>query len=130
MKFIIEWIRKKPIAAFFIYTFAITWGLGFSYKAVLPGIDCYLWTSACGNPGYDRWKSETQVGFKESSVDRFFHRTTRRYGRIQRRRFLIQRPGLRGIFGVSLSACHPAGCLRLNRRWLHWWTRAVLSVGR
>ena len=35
MKFIIEWIRKKPIAAFFIFTFAITWGLGFSYKAVL-----------------------------------------------------------------------------------------------
>ena len=28
-------MRKKPIAAFFIITFAITWGLGFSYIAVL-----------------------------------------------------------------------------------------------
>lgn len=35
MKLIIEWIRKKPIAAFFVITFVITWGLGFSYIAVL-----------------------------------------------------------------------------------------------
>lgn len=35
MKLIIEWIRKKPIVAFFVITFAITWGLGFSYIAVL-----------------------------------------------------------------------------------------------
>jgi len=35
VKLIIEWIRKKPIAAFFVITFAITWGLGFSYIAVL-----------------------------------------------------------------------------------------------
>jgi membrane protease YdiL (CAAX protease family) len=32
---IIEWIRKRPIEAFFVITFAITWGLGFSYIAVL-----------------------------------------------------------------------------------------------
>ena len=35
MKFLIEWIRKKPIAAFYVITFAITWGLGFSYVAVM-----------------------------------------------------------------------------------------------
>jgi membrane protease YdiL (CAAX protease family) len=35
VKLIIEWIRNKPIAAFFIITFAITWGLGFSYISVL-----------------------------------------------------------------------------------------------
>ena len=35
MKLIINWIRKKPLAAFFVITFAITWGLGFSYIAVL-----------------------------------------------------------------------------------------------
>jgi membrane protease YdiL (CAAX protease family) len=35
VKFIIEWIRKKPIVAFFVITFVITWGLGFSYIAVL-----------------------------------------------------------------------------------------------
>jgi len=35
VKLIIEWIQKKPIAAFFVITFAITWGLGFSYIAVL-----------------------------------------------------------------------------------------------
>jgi hypothetical protein len=29
VKLIIEWIRKKPIVAFFVITFAITWG----YKA-------------------------------------------------------------------------------------------------
>ncbi|MBT3272369.1 MAG: CPBP family intramembrane metalloprotease, partial [Spirochaetales bacterium] len=35
MKPVIAFIRKKPIASFFIITFAITWGLGFSYGAVL-----------------------------------------------------------------------------------------------
>ena len=35
VKLIIEWIRKKPIVTFFVITFAITWGLGFSYIAVL-----------------------------------------------------------------------------------------------
>ena len=35
VKLIIEWIRKKPIVAFFVITFAITWGVGFSYIAVL-----------------------------------------------------------------------------------------------
>jgi membrane protease YdiL (CAAX protease family) len=35
VKPIIEWIRSYPIVAFFATTFAITWGLGFSYIAVL-----------------------------------------------------------------------------------------------
>jgi membrane protease YdiL (CAAX protease family) len=35
VKPIIEWIRSYPIVAFFVTTFAITWGLGFSYIAVL-----------------------------------------------------------------------------------------------
>lgn len=35
MKRIVEWIRRNPIVAFFVITFAITWGLGFSYIAVL-----------------------------------------------------------------------------------------------
>ena len=35
MKLIINWIRKKPLAAFFAIAFAITWRLGFSYIAVL-----------------------------------------------------------------------------------------------
>jgi len=29
------WIESHPVTAFFIITFAITWGLGFSYSAVL-----------------------------------------------------------------------------------------------
>jgi membrane protease YdiL (CAAX protease family) len=32
---ITEWIRRHQIVSFFILTFAITWGLGFSYGAVL-----------------------------------------------------------------------------------------------
>jgi membrane protease YdiL (CAAX protease family) len=35
VKQIVEWIRSNPIVAFFVITFAITWGLGFSYIAVL-----------------------------------------------------------------------------------------------
>lgn len=30
-----DWIRRHQLAAFFLITFAITWGLGFSYGAVL-----------------------------------------------------------------------------------------------
>jgi len=30
-----DWIKRHQIAAFFIITFAITWGLGFSYDAVM-----------------------------------------------------------------------------------------------
>ncbi len=29
------WIRKRPLGSFYVITFAITWGLGFSYIAVL-----------------------------------------------------------------------------------------------
>ena len=32
-----DWIRRHQIAAFFIITFAITWGLGFSYSAFYNG---------------------------------------------------------------------------------------------
>lgn len=35
MKKLIQWIKSHQIIAFFIITFAITWGLGFSYSAVL-----------------------------------------------------------------------------------------------
>jgi membrane protease YdiL (CAAX protease family) len=35
MKKITEWIRHHQIAAFFILTFGITWGLGFTYDAIL-----------------------------------------------------------------------------------------------
>lgn len=30
-----DWIRRHPVVAFFLLTFAITWGLGFSYDAAL-----------------------------------------------------------------------------------------------
>ena len=30
-----DWIKSHQVMAFFIITFAITWGLGFSYSAVL-----------------------------------------------------------------------------------------------
>lgn len=30
-----DWIKRHQVAAFFIITFAITWGLGFSYDAVI-----------------------------------------------------------------------------------------------
>jgi hypothetical protein len=30
-----DWIRRHQLAAFFIITFAITWGLGFSWGAIL-----------------------------------------------------------------------------------------------
>jgi membrane protease YdiL (CAAX protease family) len=32
---ITDWIKRHQVAAFFIITFAITWGLGFSYAAVM-----------------------------------------------------------------------------------------------
>ena len=35
MNRLIDWIRRHQVATFFIITFAITWGLGFSYSAVL-----------------------------------------------------------------------------------------------
>ena len=35
MNKVTDWIKRHQIAAFFIITFAITWGLGFSYDAVL-----------------------------------------------------------------------------------------------
>ncbi len=35
MNKITDWIKNHQVAAFFIITFAITWGLGFSYGAVL-----------------------------------------------------------------------------------------------
>jgi membrane protease YdiL (CAAX protease family) len=35
MKRLVEWIQKRPLIAFFLITFAITWGLGFSYNAVM-----------------------------------------------------------------------------------------------
>ena len=35
MKKLIDWIKRHQIIAFFIIAFAITWGLGFSYGAVL-----------------------------------------------------------------------------------------------
>jgi len=31
----IDWIKRHQVVAFFVITFAITWGLGFSYGAVL-----------------------------------------------------------------------------------------------
>ena len=30
-----DWIKKHRVIAFFVITFAITWGLGFSYDAVM-----------------------------------------------------------------------------------------------
>ncbi len=30
-----DWIKRHQVAAYFIITFAITWGLGFSYGAIL-----------------------------------------------------------------------------------------------
>ena len=35
MKNIFAWIKRHQVAAFFIITYAITWGLGFSYDAVI-----------------------------------------------------------------------------------------------
>ncbi len=35
MKKLTDWIKRHQVVAFFIITFAITWGLGFSYGAVL-----------------------------------------------------------------------------------------------
>jgi membrane protease YdiL (CAAX protease family) len=37
-----DWIVRHQVASFFIIAFAITWGLGFSYEAVLKR-DEYLW---------------------------------------------------------------------------------------
>jgi membrane protease YdiL (CAAX protease family) len=34
-RIVFRWIRRHQVAAFFILTFAITWGLGFSYDAVI-----------------------------------------------------------------------------------------------
>jgi uncharacterized protein len=35
MNTLINWIKKHQVTSFFIITFAITWGLGFSYEAVM-----------------------------------------------------------------------------------------------
>jgi len=35
MNKIIDWIKHHQTTAFFVITFAITWGLGFSYDAVI-----------------------------------------------------------------------------------------------
>jgi uncharacterized protein len=54
MKHLADWIRRHQIAAFFIITFAITWGLGFSYDAVLNKGKVFLFplvaVATCG-PG-------------------------------------------------------------------------------
>lgn len=42
MKKLNNWVKEHQIASFFLLAFAITWGLGFSYEAVLNG-DQYLW---------------------------------------------------------------------------------------
>jgi len=38
MNKIADWVKQHQIAAFFIITFTITWGLGFSYSAIYKGI--------------------------------------------------------------------------------------------
>ena len=35
MKTLISWIRRHQLVAFYAITFVITWGLGFSYDAVM-----------------------------------------------------------------------------------------------
>ena len=35
MNHLADWIKRHQVAAFFVITFAITWGLGFSYDAVI-----------------------------------------------------------------------------------------------
>ena len=37
MTVLIDWIRRYQAIAFFATTFTITWGLGFSYRAVVKG---------------------------------------------------------------------------------------------
>ena len=37
MNQIVAWIRRHQIIAFYLITFGITWGLGFSYLAVYRG---------------------------------------------------------------------------------------------
>ena len=32
------WIKRHPVAAFYLITFGISWGLGFSWSAI-PGVD-------------------------------------------------------------------------------------------
>ena len=42
MKKISDWVRRHPIAAFYLITYAITWGLGYSYIAVFKQHIDYL----------------------------------------------------------------------------------------
>lgn len=37
MNHLVDWIRRHQVIAFFMITFVITWGLGFSYSAVYKG---------------------------------------------------------------------------------------------
>jgi uncharacterized protein len=51
MKKLADWIKRHQIAAFFIITFAITWGLGFSYGAFYKGqilIAPLVFVATCG----------------------------------------------------------------------------------
>ena len=41
MKKLADWIKSHQVTAFFVITFAITWGLGFSYSAVLQQGEFY-----------------------------------------------------------------------------------------
>ncbi len=54
MKKLTNWIKRHQVAAFFIITFAISWGLGFSWSAVLKRDQALLlplaFVAACG-PG-------------------------------------------------------------------------------
>ena len=42
MKRTAHWIQERPVVSFFLITFAITWGLGFSYIAVIQKEAYYL----------------------------------------------------------------------------------------
>ncbi len=42
MRKLMDWIRRHQVTAFFILTFAITWGLGFSYGAVITQNQYFL----------------------------------------------------------------------------------------
>lgn len=51
MRKLTDWIKKHQVVAFFVLTFAITWGLGFSYSAFYRGMFLLLplgFVATCG----------------------------------------------------------------------------------
>lgn len=93
-----NWIRHHQVAAFFLITFAITWGLGFSFDAVMNEASLLLaplvFVALCGPAlaGIAVTGDPDQAGAPQSLLDRFLRGVGRVNARVRRQQRLHQ-PG-------------------------------------